>query len=243
MSKGDGHFPSTRWTLIGRLKSGDADAARRALDEICTQYRYPLYCYIRSRGFEHHDAEDALQDYFAKLVRLNAFAGADAAKGRLRAFLVVALGRFLGNWRRDRPHRERECSAEEGAAGDGADAERYRQERFVEQETPERAFERNWGFQLLERVLVVLGASYAARGKPAVFEALRPVLMAGGRMRGEECARLAATLGMSEGALRVALSRLLRDYRTVLEEEVFMTVASREEVADEIAHLLAVMQR
>ena len=243
MSKGDGHFPTTSWTLIGRLKGPDENAARRALDEICTQYRYPLYCYIRSRSFDHHDAEDALHDFFAKLVRLNAFAGADSTKGRLRAFLVVALGRFLGNWRRDEARRVRETDTVDSSAGADADAERYGRERFVEAMTPERIYERNWGFQLLERVLVVLGASYAAKGRAALFEALRPVLLAGGRLGGEECARISATLGMSEGALRTALTRLLRDYRTTLEDEVFMTVSSREEVADEIAHLLAVMQR
>ena len=42
--EGHGHFPATHWTLIHRLRSGDAVVARRALDDLCTQYHYPLYC-------------------------------------------------------------------------------------------------------------------------------------------------------------------------------------------------------
>ena len=100
--KGDGSFPTTQWSLIARLKSPDEATARRALDDLCTQYHFPLYCAIRHRGLAHHDAEDALHDFLAKLLRLDSFAGADAEKGRLRAFLGTALTRFLHNWHRDR---------------------------------------------------------------------------------------------------------------------------------------------
>ena len=69
--EGNGCFPATQWTLIHRLRSSDAKVARRALDDLCAQYYYPLYCYIRRRGFDQHDAEDALQDFFSKLLRLD----------------------------------------------------------------------------------------------------------------------------------------------------------------------------
>ena len=42
---------------------------------------------------------------------------------------------------------------------------------------------------------------------------------------------------MTEGALRTAFSRLLRDYRKVLENEVRLTVETQDEVKDEIARL------
>jgi RNA polymerase sigma-70 factor (ECF subfamily) len=92
-------------------------------------------------------------------------------------------------------------------------------------------------------VLRQLGDSYAARGKTVIFETLRPVLIAGGSLRGEDAPRLAATLGLSEGTLRVKFSRLLREYRTTLEAEVFVTVASPEEIEEEIAHLLRILRR
>jgi RNA polymerase sigma-70 factor (ECF subfamily) len=236
---GDGSFPKTRWTLIHRLKSPDASTARRALEELCAQYYYPLYCYIRQRGLDHHDAQDALHDFLAKLLRLSAFAEADASRGRLRAFLGTALQRFLINWRRDQSHRDHEVSLDLALPGDDPE-QRYREEHFADTDTPERIFDRKWGHELLQSVLRRLGESYAARGRRPVFDTLRPVLLAGGSLRGGDSARLAASLAMSEGAMRVALSRLLGEYRAILEEEVLHTVASRAEVDAEIAHLVGV---
>lgn len=238
----DGHFPATHWTLIRRLHSSDEAVVRRALDDLCAQYHYPLYCYLRRRGLDYHDAEDALHDFLAKLVRLDAFADADAGKGRLRSFLATMLQRFLINWRRDRSERSRESSLDVILLG-AAPEERYEQEQFAEHDTPETLFDRKWSHELLVRVLNRLGESYAAKGKAAVFETLQPVLQAGGSLRGHNTGALAASLSITEGALRVALSRLLRDYREVLDEEVLQTVDSRGAVDGEIAHLLQAFRR
>jgi RNA polymerase sigma-70 factor (ECF subfamily) len=236
-----GRFPTTRWTLIRRLKSPDASTVRRALNDLCAQYYYPLYCYIRHRGFDHHDAEDALHDFLAKLLRLEAFEDAAPDRGRLRAFLGTALRRFLSNWCRDRPHRAREVSLDLPAPAGDAE-ERYRRERFTDADTPERIFDRQWGLELLHRVVHRLGESYAARGRTPIFETLRPVLLAGGSLRGGDTSRYATALATTEGAVRVALSRLLRDYRDLLEDEVLQTVESTAEVDTEIGHLLQVFR-
>jgi RNA polymerase sigma-70 factor (ECF subfamily) len=238
MPSGEGRFPTTHWTLIARLKSPDATVARRALDELCAQYHYPLYCYIRRRGLAHHDAQDALHDFLAKLLRLDTFAEADAAKGHLRSFLATALQRFLMNWHRARRPRDREFSID--AVPPGADPEaRYRHESFTDADTPDRVFDRKWAHALMGRVLGRLGDAYAEKGKAALFATLHPVLLAGGSLRGEETSRMADGLGMTPGTLRVALARLLQDYRSILEEEVFTTVATRSEVDAEIASLQA----
>lgn len=240
--KGNGHFPATHWTLVQRLRSANKSEARRALNDLCAQYHYPLYCYLRRRGLDYQDAEDALHDFLAKLLRLGAFAEADAERGRLRSFLVTMLQRFLINWRRDNAERYRESSLD--ALPHGADPEeRYQQEQFAEHDTPETLFDRKWSHELLVRVLHRLGESYASKGKQALFETLQPVLQTGGSLRGHDAEALAARLSITEGALRVALSRLLRDYREMLDEEVFQTVGSRDEVDAEIAHLLQAFRR
>lgn len=234
---GDGRFPTTSWTLIARLRSGDEATARLALDELCAQYHYPLYCYIRRRGLAHHDAEDALHDFLAKLLRLDTFAGAEADKGLLRSFLSHALARFLINWHRDRPHRTREVSSDAPLPG-GEDEARYAREPIADTDTPERLFDRKWGHTLLARVIERLRARYAEKGNAATFAALLPILRAGGSLRGEDATRIAAALGTNQGALRVALNRLLARYRTAFEEEVLQTVSSPDEAKAEIAHLM-----
>ena len=232
----DGRFPTTHWTLIRRLKSDDADIARRALDDLCGQYHYPLYCYIRRRGLAHHDAQDALHDFLSKLLRLGSFAKADQQKGHLRAFLSTALNRFLINWHEGHARQRQELStdAEQFTA---VDEDRYLREKFDAQDTPDRVFERKWAQELMRRVFQQLGEDYAARGKSALFQALQPVILRGGSLRGEDPGALAASLEMQETALRMALSRLLRHYRTALEKEVRQTVDGEDEVAGELAYL------
>ena len=80
----DGQFPQTSWTLVRKLHDPDEQLSEQALEEICKQYQYPLYCYIRRRGLAHHDAQDALQDFFRKLIRLRTFSEIGRASCRER---------------------------------------------------------------------------------------------------------------------------------------------------------------
>ena len=232
-------FPTTQWTLMARLRSGDAGEARRALEDILAQYRYPLYAFIRRRGLSHHDAEDALQDFLVRLLNAESLLAADAKRGRLRGFLSVALGHFLSNWKRDEVRRGRLAQELPGMPGESEEA-RYAREQFSTDETPEQIFERKWGHALMAHVMEQLKKRCETRGKGALFAALRPVLISGGSLRGHDAEAIAASLGINEGALRVALLRHLRDYRKVLEEEVAQTVEDPKDVVDEIAHLMAI---
>lgn len=239
---GDGHFPNTRWTLIQRLKDDREDVSRRALEELCSQYHYPLYCYIRRRNLDHHDAEDALQDFLAKLLRLGSFRTAEAEKGRLRSFLSTALSHFLINWRRDQ--RRQISSASLAIDIDTAQLEdRYQQETFADSETPERVFDRKWSQELLRKVALTLKGNYQDRGKLELYLELQPVLFHGGSLRGEDTAQIAAKLNLTEGNLRVALNRMLKSYRDILESEVSQTVSDRNEVKGEISALIAAFNR
>lgn len=238
-TQGDGSFPTTHWTLVARLRSGDAEVARRALEDLVAQYRYTLYAYIRRRGLAHHDAEDALHDFLLRLLKAHALEAVEEARGRLRGYLGTALGRFLANWRRDEGRRSA-MMEELPAEGSGDDEARYAKERFSEEDTPHRVFERKWGHALMGRVMERLKARCREQGKDALFAALHPVLLGGGSLRGHDGAAMAAGLGISEGTLRVALSRHLRDYRKMLEEEVLQTVEDPADVPDEIAYLMAV---
>ncbi len=238
MAHEDPAFPTTHWTLVARLHSGDEATAKRALGEILEQYRYTLYVYIRRRDFTHHDAEDVLQEFMAKLLRVRALEGVSEERGRLRGFLGAALRNFLADWRRDEGRRN-DVERPAGTAT-GADEARYARERFSAEDTPERIFDRKWALALMSRVLARLKAQWDARGKSDVFVALRPVVLSGGSLVGHDVAALAAQLGMREGNLRVTLSRLLRDYRDLLKAEVLQTVECVTEVAEEIEHLKSV---
>ncbi len=241
---GNGQFPTTHWTLIERLKSGDEREVRSALEDICTQYHYPLYCYIRRRGLNHHDAEDVLHDFLAKLIRLETFELADREQGRLRGFLSFTLQRFLNSRHRDTQHERQLISLDHSAAFSlETAAQRYLSERFTDSDSPERVFERQWARELLNQVLQQLGEYYAKRGKSEIFNALRPTLLGGGSLRGEPVEALAERLGMTPGMLRITKMRLLTKYRELLEKEVLRTVEDKEDVRSEIEHLMSLFAK
>ncbi|MGV3661962.1 MAG: RNA polymerase sigma factor [Prosthecobacter sp.] len=239
--KGDGRFPSTEWTLVARLRHRDPAECKKALDELCAQYHFPLYCFIRQRGLAHHDAQDALHDFLAKLLRLDSLADLEQEKGRLRTFLSKALDRFLIT----RHHRERRRGAHEvsleddaGFAFDPRMEQRFEREMKSAAATPDVLFDRQWCGQLMKVVLRRLKVRYHEKQKAALYEVLSPVLASGGSLRGHDAPALAARLAMTEGAMRSALMRMLRDYRALIVEEVRQTVGSKEAVEAEIADLM-----
>ncbi|HYF36053.1 MAG TPA: hypothetical protein VD994_12235 [Prosthecobacter sp.] len=229
-------LPSTHWTLIGRLRSGVDTEKRQGLDMLCTQYHYPLYCFLRRRGLSHHDAQDVLHDFLAKVLRLDVFAKADQAKGRLRTLLLTSLDRHVSTWA-GRKKRQPPTLSEEAEAALGTDESRYDRERFSDGDSPGAVYDRKWAQELLSRSLERLREQYAAAGKERQFQALKPVLLSGGSLKDADSAALAAELGLTPNALRVTLSRLLKDYRKSLKAEVAETVSSGTDVEKELADL------
>jgi hypothetical protein len=112
---------------------------------------------------------------------------------------------------------------------------RYRHEP-VDDVTPEKLFERQWALAVLERVLTRLQTKWNDDGKVAAFQILKSCL-AGSQT--EAYAEIGVSLGLSEGAVKVAVHRLRRQYRELLRDEISQTVAGPEEVDEEIRYLLA----
>ena len=96
-SAGGGVFATTRWTVVlaaGRRGAAQADVA---LEELCRAYWFPLYAYVRWHGHSREDAEDLTQAFFARLLEKNFLEGISSEKGKFRAFLLMAMKRFLAN--------------------------------------------------------------------------------------------------------------------------------------------------
>ena len=236
----DGKFPTTHWTLVAKLRDGSEAEARQALEVICTNYRYPLYCFARRSGLGPHDAEDALHDFLERMIERSSLRAADASKGRLRNFMLTSFQHALIN-------RNRRCrTLKQGRqyphmSIEEADEARYQHENMAD--SPERLYDRKWAIQMLRVTLDRLKEEFVKQGKEALFAALAPILSSDGSGHGRDLASLAAGLDMEEGALRTALSRLRKRYRKLLLEEVSRTVEQEQEVADEVAYLLRLFSR
>lgn len=231
---GGAAFAATRWTLVLKARVDDSPAAAKALAELCQLYWYPLYAYVRRRGYASHDAQDLAQEFFARLIEKQKLAGLSCEGGKFRSFLLTAMNHFLTDeWKRAEAQKR---GAHRIVSLDAGEAEtRYRIEP-ADALTPERVFARNWALTLLDVVYRRLKQEFENDSKGALFDALSFALT--GERSAVPYAELCDRLGMTESALKVAVHRLRRRYREVLREEVAQTVAGPEEVEEELRDLL-----
>ena len=223
------------------VAAGDMAGSRadEAVAGICTAYWYPLYAYIRRKGHGPEQAKDLTQDFFAYILERDLFAKADRNRGRFRSFLRGVCGHYLAD------HRDREQAQKRGGGRpplsiDAGDAEGRYAHDLAHELTPERIFDRSWALTLLSRVLDQLHREYDDAGRAATFEELRVVLTRGPQSVPYET--IAARLGSSEGAVRVAVHRLRRRYGMLLRQEIAATVDHPDEVDDEIRALFAALE-
>lgn len=234
-----GHFVTTRWSqVVAAGRPNDSARARVALEQLCQTYWYPLYAFVRRQGHAPHDAQDLTQEFFARLLERNALGAADRERGRFRSFLLSALKHFLRDeW--DKLRAQKRGSGQNLLSLDAGDAEsRYALEP-ADTLTADRIFERRWAMLLLDRAVERLRAEHEAAGKLAQFEALKASLA--GSRESQPYSELAAQLGLSEGAVKVAVHRLRQRYREVIRAEIAETVAGEAEVEAELKHLMAAL--
>jgi RNA polymerase sigma factor (sigma-70 family) len=229
-------FATTHWSVVLHAGRSDTNRARDALENLCQVYWFPIYAYVRRRGRSPHDAQDLTQEFFARLLEQNWVAQADPERGRFRSFLLGALNHFLAKeWRKE--HAQKRGGGIQIEHLDAAEM-RYGNEPVADT-TPEQQFDRKWAVTLLDAVLQRLSVEFEHEDKAKVFELLKPCLV--GAREAQPYATLSGALGMSEGALKVAVHRLRRRYRQLLREEVAQTVASPDEVEAEMRHLIGVL--
>jgi RNA polymerase sigma-70 factor (ECF subfamily) len=230
-------FAATRWTLVLAAARGKTSSqAADALAELCRIYWYPLYAYVRRRGYGTQDAEDLTQEFFFRLLAHESLDAIAPDKGKFRSFLLVALKHFLANeW--DRAQARKRGGGQTIVSLDAPSAEsRFRMEPSHDL-TPEKLFERQWALTVLNRALSRLQEEFSTRGKAALFEGLKGFL--GGGPTTASYADAGRALEMSEGAVKVAVHRLRRRYRELLRDEIAQTVSCPEEIEDEIRYLLS----
>ena len=218
-------FPTTRWTLVVAAGDPHRKEARSALVALCENYWYPLYAYLRRRGYPADQAQDLTQEFFIRVLEGRYLDRADPEKGRFRSFLLTSLKFFVADEAdRDRAHKRGggmvvplEFSSAE---------ERYQREP-ADDETPERIFERRWALSVLDRVVERLRNEFVQHGRSEHFERLKVLLLG---QSDAPYAALAREMSTSEGALKVAIHRLRKRYRELFRQEIADTVSDPAEV-------------
>jgi len=231
-------FETTQWTLVVAAGDSQHPDSRAALSDLCQSYWYPLYAYLRRRGYSQEDAEDLVQGFFTQLLDKGYLKAADKERGRFRSFLLTAMKNYAANeW--DRKKAQKRGGATTTLSLDFETAEgRYHIEP-ADERTPEQEFDRGWATAQLEQVLDRLRTD-AGQGGEERFELLQGFLTGEGEeIRYQD---VAERLGMTEGAVKVAVHRLRQRFGTVLREEVSRTLSDPTDVDDEIRHLFAAFE-
>src|ERR1044071_2122421 len=103
---GPSQFPTTRWSLVVAAGDSDRPESRSALVSLCENYWYPLYAYLRRRGYPADQAQDLTQEFFIRVLEGRYLDRADPERGRFRSFLLSSLKFFVADEEdRNRAHK------------------------------------------------------------------------------------------------------------------------------------------
>jgi RNA polymerase sigma-70 factor (ECF subfamily) len=194
-------FVTTHWSVVLAAGGSDTTESRQALSKLCQSYWYPLYAYVRRRGFSQPDAEDLTQEFFARFLEHSWVANAEREKGRFRTFLLSTMNHFLANeW--DKARAQKRGGGAELLPLEFSRAENIYSREPADNATPEQHFERRWAMTLLETVLGRLRVEYDQDAKGDLFTALNPCLVEGNLPPYND---LSKKLGLSAAALKSAV--------------------------------------
>jgi RNA polymerase sigma factor (sigma-70 family) len=231
-------FTTTHWSVVLEAQSG-SPAAQRALEILCRTYWRPLYGFVRKQGLGREDAQDVVQEFFARLLEHRNLNAVRREKGRLRSYLLVSLKRFLAS------ERHRASGIKRYESGPHIPLDELLQSEVTDFElaktlSADWLYERRWALAVLELVLTRLESEYRAANNAVLFDRFKEFLV--GERGPPTQADIATELGMTENAVKQAFHRFRQRYRVLLREEIAHTVAQPGDVEDELRHLVSVLR-
>jgi RNA polymerase sigma-70 factor (ECF subfamily) len=217
---------------------GSSPGAQAALESLCRAYWYPLYAYVRRQGRSPEDAQDLTQGFFAYLLQTRLISKADPEAGRFRSYLLASLKHFLAH------EYERAAALKRGGGGlvvcfDQLGPEERWALEPADAATPEQIFDRRWGMQQIENALTRLKADYANSGRGPLFDLLKEYVW--GDKNTLTLAEIATRLDLTEEAVKKSVQRLRQRFRDCLRAEIAQTVATPDQIDDELRYLRAAL--
>jgi RNA polymerase sigma factor (sigma-70 family) len=236
-SQATGTFERTQWSDVLKAARQSEDATQ-AFERLAKAYWRPLYKFVCRRGHQPADAEDLVQGFFEFLIEKKPLESVDPARGRFRAFLLGVLRNFLAN---------KHISQQAQKRGGGRvpvplhdlPPDQQAASGVVIDCSPDEVFDADWAEALVGHALAQLKAEYDTAGRARVFERLNPYLSPLGCQ--SSYAAVTQDLGMSEEAVKMAVSRLRRRFRALLRSRIADTVSSQEDGAEEYRYLSQVL--
>ena len=232
-------FATTQWSLVVAAAKNDSKAgSSEALEQLCENYWYPLYAYVRRRGFSADESNDLTQSFFAQLLEKNSIEHADPDRGKFRTFLLTSLKNFISNqWRSDQAQK-RGGHLKKFSLEIARGEEKYAMEP-VDSATPESLFDRRWAMTLLATTFEKLQEEYEKNNRAELFNKIKPYLV--GNNDKVPYRDVSESLGITENAVKVAVHRLRKRCGVLLRDEIAQTVSTEEEIDEELRDMFATL--
>ena len=203
------HALDASFTGARRIAGSESGVGR-----ICAAYYAPAFAFILRSAPDEDSARDLTQEFFARLLARGGIDNADPQRGRFRSFLLGAVKHFLADARDHARRLKRGAGRQHESIDPGTDTSPGLQLPDPNATSPDREFDRRWALTLLDRALAALEQEHKAAGKADQFEALKPWLTGDNdTLSQSEAAR---QVGLSEGAVKVAIHRLRRRFREAI---------------------------
>ena len=235
-------FQTTQWSIVlDSRRNAHVDSAlqQQSLRALCEQYWSPLYAYLRRKGHCRDDAADLVQGFFVDLIENDFLSAVDRDRGRFRWFLMHAVNCYVSK-QRQRAAAKKRGGDRKRFSIDAEQAERVYANEPVDGWTAEKLFDRRWGIEVLRLAFETLKSEYVAKS-PELFASLQDRLTIEADSA-ESYASIAASQGMTEGAVKTAAMRMRQRYRLLLRRLVSDTLNEPDEIEDELEVLLAAIR-
>lgn len=226
------HFARTRWTLVLRANV-ESSEGKDALSELCAAYYQPVFVFLRRMGYSEDVARDHTHTFFAHLLE-RGFPNVDPQRGRFRNYLLGAVKYFVGDLNDRALRAKRGGDAVHETIDSTDDHSAALNVKALAATTLPEIFDREWAMTVMNRAVNALAEGHAKDR----FAALRPWLMGDAAASQAEAAH---ALNMSEGAFKVAVHRLRKQFRELLRNEVAQTLDNNKDIDDELRYLCSVL--
>ena len=244
MKQNDGpdRFVTTQWTRVLQAR-GDSDESRAALADLCEAYYAPVFAFILREVRSDDTARDLTQEFFARLLKKDAFAKVNPARGRFRSYLLAAVKHFLSDMRdRDAAAKRNPGQPLQSFHHDTTSTTAEVQIPDPNAISPDTEFDRKWALTLLDRALTQLAEEHNAENKSELFQTLKPWLTGDSDQLSQ--AEAARALDMNESTFKVTIHRLRRRFRDLVKTQIAATLPEPDLalVADEMSYLISILR-
>jgi RNA polymerase sigma factor (sigma-70 family) len=225
-------FETTHWSVVLRAAQSQSPSSHAAFADLYRIYWYPLYAFVRRRGYNPEDAQDLTQGFFFSMLERKSLRQVTRRRGRFRSFLLASLKNYLSD-QFDRANSLKRGGQVEFVALDFGSGERRYRDDPVDFLTAEKGFDARWAMTLLDWAVERLRREYASQRKAKTFDVLQPFLDPN-REKPPPYEKISNILQISPAGVKSHICRLRKRYNELLREEIARTVTDQRAVNEEI---------